>query len=99
MDVEGDVEVDLTDEISMSFHKSSDFIWAIQITKIWKPVFSSNWIRKTYVKGALFGVNDEEEQLENILSEENVEEVSILLEGDEVFVVPDVQLKARELFS
>ncbi|KAH8721547.1 hypothetical protein GQ44DRAFT_829118 [Phaeosphaeriaceae sp. PMI808] len=58
---------------SMSSQKSSDFVWAVRLTKVWKGPASKNWDFKTVSKGATFAMGDERpwrDEIQDTLSQE-----------------------------
>lgn len=83
------VGVNKTNGLVSSFKGSSDFIWSVQITKISKHFFSSDWNYETYVRGATYGLEDEKEDVEGFLSTQGVVPSQIIKSGDSIFVLPD----------
>jgi len=83
------VGVNQTNGLVSSFKGSSDFIWSVQITKISKHFFSSDWNYKTYARGATYGLEDEKEDVEGLLSAQGVVTSQIIKSGDSIFVLPD----------
>jgi hypothetical protein len=58
---------------SMSSQKSSDFVWAVRLTKVWKGHASKNWEFRTTSKGATFAMDDGaswRDDIQEILSKE-----------------------------
>jgi len=85
------VGVNRSNGLDLSFKKSEDFIWSIQITKISKHLFSSDWDHETYIRGAVYGLEDKKEDVEGDLSAEGVVPSQIIKSGDSIFVLPDEQ--------
>jgi len=76
------------DGSAASFKKSSDFVWAIQLAKISRHIFSE-LSHETYVKGATYST-EEEDDVKTMLSKEGIDTVSIHITEDDVFVLPNV---------
>jgi hypothetical protein len=57
---------------SMMAQKSSDFVWAVRLTKIWKDALGKDWEFRTISKGATF--SDEKglwkDEVQQILAQE-----------------------------
>lgn len=90
--MEGDFNVSFrkTDETSTAFEKSSDFIWAIRVTQVSKHFLSSQWGYKTYVSGATYST-EEDESVEELLSQEGFDRESIEITETDVFVLPTIE--------
>lgn len=77
-------------EPSTLFGKAPDFIWAIQVTKVLKHMLSSGWNYETYIKGATYAVEDEENEVKKSLVDEGFALKSIYMtEEEDVFVLPE----------
>ncbi|KAN0076276.1 hypothetical protein V8E54_006418 [Elaphomyces granulatus] len=83
------VGVNKTNGLVSSFKGSSDFIWSVQITKISKHFFSSDWNYETHVRGATYGLEYEKGDVEGFLSIQGVVPSQIIKSGDSIFVLPD----------
>ena len=71
---------------SMSAKKSSDFVWAVRLTKVWKDAMKKDWDFKTVSKGATFSADDKKDwkdEIQQALSEE------LSGVGYETFDLPD----------
>lgn len=71
---------------SMSSQKSSDFVWAVRLAKVWKGSTSKNWEFRTVSKGATFAMDDERswrQDIQETLSQELGES------GYEILELPD----------
>ncbi|EHK27064.1 uncharacterized protein TRIVIDRAFT_119995, partial [Trichoderma virens Gv29-8] len=44
---------------SMLIKESSDYVWAVRLTKIWKAATEKDWDFRTVEKGSTFSMNDE----------------------------------------
>lgn len=63
-----------SDATSSSAQKTSDFVWAVRLTKIWKGAMDNDWNFRTVSKGATFAMNDEKpwrDDIERALSQES----------------------------
>jgi hypothetical protein len=59
--------------LSMSAQKSSDFVWAVRLTKVWKGPTKKDWEFRTVSKGATFALDDEKpwkDEIQQVLSQE-----------------------------
>ncbi|KAL7936518.1 hypothetical protein V8C35DRAFT_295727 [Trichoderma chlorosporum] len=59
--------------VSISAKKSSDFVWAVKLTKIWKSATKKEWDFKDESKGATFSLDSEgpwREEIREALLEE-----------------------------
>jgi hypothetical protein len=52
--------------ISSTAKRVSDFVWAVRLAKISKGLLDRTWSHQTFTKGAIFGLDDEEDQGELI---------------------------------
>lgn len=50
----------------MSAQKSSDFVWAVRLVKIWKATTEKDWDFRTVSKGATFSLDDEKQWKDEI---------------------------------
>lgn len=89
-----------TDGAALAVGGSSDFVWAIRLTKISKDLFGHGFSIKSYVKGATYGLEDEED-VGVVLAQEGVDPECVHVmknEGNEVeggeetvFVLPKAE--------
>ncbi|KAF7530969.1 hypothetical protein G7054_g9334 [Neopestalotiopsis clavispora] len=61
-------EIGKKNEISISStaKRVSDFVWAVRLAKISKGLLDRTWSHQTFTKGAIFGLDDEQDQGELI---------------------------------
>lgn len=76
-------------DTSTSFDNASDFVWAIKVMAISKSVLSSEWKYETYVKGATYGVEDDEDVKEKLVEDGFLPELIYETEEEDVFVLPN----------
>lgn len=57
-----DANVNRETGTSTAAAKRSDFVWAIRVAKISKGVLDGEWSHATFAKGALFGLDDDEDK-------------------------------------
>jgi hypothetical protein len=90
-----DVNMKRDEEISMNAHKTSDFVWAVRLTKISKGLIDRQWSVETFSSGATFGINDGAKKgqvIINTIRAEGFESIEIEKEvdieaDDEVFII------------
>jgi hypothetical protein len=80
------------DRFSISAGKTTDFVWAVRLTKISKGILDKKWSYRVLTKGATFGVKEDQAQKEHVqqvLSEEGLSNVETIGsdDGDSVFVL------------
>lgn len=85
--------VEAEDELKISAQKTTNFVWAVRLTKIFKGVLDKKWSYRVLSKGATFGVKGDQRQKEDVqkvLSEEGLGDVEMIEseDGAGVFVVP-----------
>ncbi|RYP44077.1 hypothetical protein DL768_009422 [Monosporascus sp. mg162] len=69
--------------ISASAEYSTDFVWAVRLSKITKGVFDSRWSQTTFSKGATFNMNTKKESVETVLSTEGLANADKITVEDE----------------
>ncbi|KAF2191739.1 hypothetical protein K469DRAFT_804532 [Zopfia rhizophila CBS 207.26] len=77
---------------SMLAQKSSDFVWAVRLVKIWKDATKKDWDFRTVSKGATFSLDDEKQwkdEIQQTLSQElsEVEYQTLDLPDEEGMIV------------
>jgi hypothetical protein len=80
-------------EFSSDAQQTSDFVWAVRLSKISKGLIDRRWAHETLFKGATFGMDDEVDKGQQIIDAlqseglEWLEKVDIATE-DDVFIIP-----------
>lgn len=79
---------------STSASNSHDFVWAVRLSKITKGLFDKNWSRKTYAKGAVFGMKEKESDFKTVFADEGLTTSEVFTiggneDGMEYLVVAD----------
>ncbi|KAL6230693.1 hypothetical protein BDW75DRAFT_234187 [Aspergillus navahoensis] len=101
MEGELDLTVQKAEGAALAVGNSSDFVWAIRLTKISKDLLGPGFSIKTYVKGATYGLEDEKDVGE-VLAQEGVNPECVHVmknegdKGDEggeetAFVLPEAE--------
>jgi hypothetical protein len=76
----------------MSAQKSSDFVWAVRLARIWKDAKEKDWEFRTVSKGATFSLDDKKQwkdEIQQALSQElsEVEYQTLDLPDEECVIV------------
>lgn len=89
LNANADIGVGKTKDTTLSYKASSDFIWAIRLTKISKRLFSSQLGYKSHIKGATLTAGEEDEYLSDILTSVDLQEDNVRPFSDdtETFVI------------
>ncbi|KAI9928445.1 hypothetical protein MW887_002490 [Aspergillus wentii] len=93
LNANADIGVGKTKDTTLSYEASSDFIWAIRLTKISKRLFSSQLGYKSHIKGATLAAGEEDEYLSDVLTSVDLQEDNVQSFSDdtETFAIsPDL---------
>ncbi|KAF5963527.1 hypothetical protein FCOIX_13805 [Fusarium coicis] len=92
---EASVEGGFSSETSSSIaaKHTHDFVWAVRLSKITKGLFDKKWSKKTYSRGATFGMKQSETDIESTLADEGATISEVLTidadeDGPEHIVLP-----------
>ena len=87
-----DASISAETGISLTAQETTDFVWAVRLTKVSKGFIDRDWSYETFSKGATFGLDDESDQGQQIVRAlqaeglEGLEKVNIK-PSDDVFVL------------
>lgn len=79
-------------EVGISGQFSNDFVWAVRLTEVSMPLFSSDIAQKTFTKGATLQSHPDTVNVSAVLKDEGLEEDNVrvvkVLNGctEEVFI-------------
>jgi hypothetical protein len=87
-----DVSASNETEVSSTVQKTTDFVWAVRLSKISKGLIDRQWSHETFSSGATFGLDDEADKGQQIIDTlqgeglEGLEKVNVQMK-DDVFVI------------
>jgi len=87
-----DVRASNETEVSSTAQKTTDFVWAVRLSKISKGLIDRQWSHETFSSGATFGLDDEADKGQQIIDTlqgeglEGLEKVNVQMK-DDVFVI------------
>jgi hypothetical protein len=98
--IEGELDLSAqrANETALAVGDSSDFVWAIRLTRIKKDLFGSGFKHQSYVKGATYALEDEDD-VKELLAQEGVNPEAVHVVNDQegedgeevVFVLPGAE--------